>query len=87
MNWWRDGLEFCAWNPHIQISTHRFSLITLDKYSVSAFEAFCQRSNELYKAVKILQKGVCLGTVGDFVHTTMTDTVVGAVESDSEGEE
>jgi len=66
---------------------HPFSLLTLDKYSVSALEAFCQRSNELYKAVKILQKGVRSGTVGDFAQTTMTDTVVGALESDSEGEE
>ena len=62
---------------------HPFSLITLDTYSVSVFESFRQRSSGLYKAVKVLQKGVRSGTV---VHTA-TDIVVGAEESDSEGDE
>jgi len=65
---------------------HPFSLITLDTYSVSVFEAFCQRSDELYKAVKELQRGVRSGTVGDLAQTA-TDIVVEAEESDSEGED
>ena len=64
---------------------HPFSLITLDAYSVSAFEAFRLRSNELYEAVKALQKGVCSGTVGDFPQAAAIDEE--APESDSEDEE
>jgi hypothetical protein len=65
---------------------HPFSLITLDAYSVSAFEAFHLRSvEELYEAVKALQKGVRCGTVGDFAQTAVIDAE--APGSDSEGEE
>jgi len=68
---------------------HPFSLITLDPFSVSAYEAFRQRSNELYQAVKALQKGVRSGTVGDLsqIATTATGAVVEALEVDSEDEE
>ena len=64
---------------------HPFSLITLDAYSVSAFEAFRLRSEELYEAVKALQKGVRSGTVGDFAETVVIDAE--APGSDSEGED
>ncbi|KAF8803503.1 hypothetical protein BYT27DRAFT_7259964 [Phlegmacium glaucopus] len=66
---------------------HPFSLITLDTYSVSVFDAFRLRSNDLYKAVKVLQKGVRSGTVGDLYQAATKDTVVEALESDSEDEE
>ena len=65
---------------------HPFSLITLDPFSVSAFEAFRQRSNELYKAVKALQKGVRSGTVGDLSQFATT-ALVESLEVDSEDEE
>jgi hypothetical protein len=61
------------------------SLITLDTYSVSAFEAFHLCSEELYEAVKALQKGVHCGTVGDFAQIAVIDAE--APGSDSEGEE
>ena len=66
---------------------HPFSLITLDAYSVSAFEAFRLRSEELYEAVKALQKGVRsqAGTVRDFAQAAVIDAE--APGSDSEGEE
>jgi hypothetical protein len=66
------------------VDDHPFSLITLDAYSVSAFEAFRLRPNELYEGVKALQKGVRSGTVGDFAQVAVIDA---APESDSEGEE
>ena len=48
---------------------HPFSLVILDLYSASAFEAFhpSQSSNDLHKAVKVLQKGGRSGIVGDFL--------------------
>jgi len=67
------------------VDGHPFSLITLDVYSVSAFEAFRLRSEELYEAVKALQKGVRSGTVRDFAQAAVIDAE--APGSDSEGEE
>ena len=42
---------------------HPLSLITLHSYSVAIFEDFHQCSDELYVAIKALQKGVHLGMV------------------------
>jgi hypothetical protein len=44
---------------------HPFSLITLATYSTTIFGAFRQRSNELYIALKALQKGVRSGMATD----------------------
>jgi hypothetical protein len=37
---------------------HPFSLITLDSYSASLFEAFQQHSDAMYIALKTLQHGI-----------------------------
>jgi hypothetical protein len=72
---------------------HPFSLITLDPYSTTIFEAFRQRSNELYIALKALQKGVRSGMATDLELDTTpilgptADVADGTEEIDSEAEE
>ena len=65
---------------------HPFSLITLDPFSVSAFEAFCQCTNELYHTLKALQRGVRSGMVGDPSQIART-ALVEALEVDTKDEE
>ena len=42
----------------VTADAHPFSLITLDPYSASIFEAFQQRSGALYIALRTLQHGL-----------------------------
>ena len=64
---------------------HPFSLITLAPFSVSAFEAFRQHTDELYHTLKALQRGVHSGMVGD-PSQIATTALVEAPEVDSKDE-
>ena len=72
---------------------HPFSLITLDTYSAAIFEAFRQRSNELYIALKALQRGIRLGLATDLelkagpIPAPIADVAEGTEDIDSEAED
>ena len=68
------------------VDGHPFSLITCDPFSISALEACCQRTDELYHALIVFQRGVCSGTVGD-PSQIATTALVEALDVDTEDEE
>ena len=68
------------------VDGHPFSLITCDPFSISALEACCQRTDELYHALIVFQRGVCSGMVGD-PSQIATTALVEALDVDTEDEE